>query len=63
VEVQAEEEPMEGRAAVVVAVAPMAAVVAEAAAAEEEEAPTSSSSFRIVERITGSHLDLRQDSP
>ena len=32
-------------------------------AAEVEEAPTSSSSFRIVERVAGSHLDLRQEGP
>jgi hypothetical protein len=61
VEVQAEEEPMEGRAAAVVAVAPTAAVVV--VVAEAEEAPTNSFSFRIVGTVAASHLDLRQDGP
>ena len=51
--------PMEDRAAVVVVALTAEAVVAVVAA--EEEAPTSSSSFRIVECVAGSHLDLGQE--
>jgi hypothetical protein len=66
VEVQSAAVEEEASMEVQVEVAAVALTAAEeevVVVAEAEEAPTNSFGFRIVERVAGSHLDLRQDGP